>query len=278
MVSPDTDATASTRPASASSTSATESANLPTTGSGSSENHSNSSSSTSDNTTGTPPLDSPHDNTCDVFAQDCKIGEKCVPWDAAGDNTWNNSKCVAISGDGAPGEPCTAPSGPVAGIDDCAAGSICWDVDENNHGICTIQCSGSAEAPICPANHRCTIYAGTYLSLCFLLCHPLVDPCPDNSACIPGVDAFYCGIGAWDAQNQVNAPCSGAGSCDKGLACIDPLSAPLACDSRAFGCCQPFCKFPDGDCPNPDQQCLSWYPPRDTPPGYSDLGICFVPA
>jgi hypothetical protein len=38
----------------------------------------------------------PH--SCDPFAQDCPAGEKCVPYDLAGNN-WNANKCAAVVGD-----------------------------------------------------------------------------------------------------------------------------------------------------------------------------------
>ena len=42
---------------------------------------------------------------CDPFAQACPPGQKCVPWVDNGGGAWNATKCVDITGDGAPGDP-----------------------------------------------------------------------------------------------------------------------------------------------------------------------------
>jgi hypothetical protein len=46
-----------------------------------------------------------------------------------------------------------------------------------------------------------------------------------------------------------------------------------------MGCCTPFCEFPDGACPNPDQQCVQWFDPMMLPEGdpQLDIGFCGVP-
>lgn len=59
---------------------------------------------------------------CDVFAQDCPPGEKCVPWANDGGGVWNATRCSPVDDDpAAPGEPCTVEGGPTSGIDDCDA-------------------------------------------------------------------------------------------------------------------------------------------------------------
>jgi hypothetical protein len=55
---------------------------------------------------------------CDVFAQDCDPGQKCTAWAEGGGGAWNATKCVDVTGDGAPGEPCAAIGGGVSGMDD----------------------------------------------------------------------------------------------------------------------------------------------------------------
>ncbi len=213
---------------------------------------------------------------CDPFAQDCSAGQKCVPWGRH--NNWDGAKCVDIMGDGVPGEPCTAFEGPTAGIDDCALGSICFDVDVelNNSGICTSQCSGSVGAPVCPEKFICDLYAEQYLAVCILSCDPLiVDDCPEDQACIPGENSFDCVKGAWDANQQVNDACNGHGACAKGLACLSSTSGS-AC-AEGVGCCQPYCELPDGPCPDPDQSCQPWFDPRrGVPLGYEHVGVCAV--
>jgi len=225
------------------------------------------------------PSDLPGNGTiaCDNWAQDCPPGQKCVPWSEGGGGAWNATKCVDITGDGAPGDPCTAPEGGAAGIDDCALGSICWNVDAKNHGTCIAQCTGAPDAPICPPKSTCAEAAEAVLAICIPSCHPLLQDCPGTDLCIPNGDSFLCVLDASGDEGQTNDPCEFANNCDKGLVCLNTADASSACDPQSTGCCQPFCKFPDGPCPNPDQQCVQWFDPMmPIPPGYEDLGICAI--
>jgi len=218
---------------------------------------------------------------CDHFAQDCPPGQKCVPWADDGGSNWNATKCVDVTGDGAPGDPCFAPEGAAAGIDDCAVGSICWNVDQTLHGTCLRQCAGTPEAPICPQNSFCEFTAEHIIALCLTDCDPLQQDCPGGDLCIPIPDTshFICVLDASGDLGQANDPCEFADACDPGLVCIDPLDASSACDPRSPGCCQPFCQLSDPTCPNPDQQCVALFDPRrpDLPPDYKDIGTCRIP-
>ncbi len=231
---------------------------------------------TSSSSDSSPPLDSgTTDDNCDPYAQDCADGEKCVPWDRGG---FHSAKCVEVNGDRAPGEVCTTSEGQSAGGDDCALGSICFYTDLEGKGKCVELCTGSADSPICPQDHLCSIAAEQYLALCVQTCDPLVADCPESTACLPSNEAFFCVEGAWFPNQKTNDPCESQGSCDKGLACVSDGSD--ACDPLFAGCCQPYCKLPDGPCPNPDQQCRLWYGPPfydpdfDPPAGYEHVGVC----
>ena len=215
---------------------------------------------------------------CDPYAQDCPPGQKCAPY-AVGGSAWNATKCVDITGDGAPGDPCTAPGGGFDGPDDCALGAFCWDVGVDNQGTCVRQCSGSIDDPFCPPGYQCHIASEAAIALCLTGCDPLAEDCP-NSICVPNGDGFICAGDASAEAGQTNDPCEFINSCDPGLACLDPASASSACDLQAPGCCQPFCALPDGPCPNPDQQCVALFDPKrpDLPPDYKDIGTCRIPS
>jgi hypothetical protein len=216
---------------------------------------------------------------CNTFTQNCPVGQKCVPWVEGGGGFWNAAKCVEVTGDGAPGDPCFAPEGGVAGIDDCALGAFCWDVDATNHGTCIGQCTGSADAPICPPKASCAIAGDGVINLCFFGCDPLIQDCKGDELCIPQGDSFLCVLDASGEMGALNDPCEFANGCDKGLLCLNTASASIACQQGSQGCCQPFCEFPGSPCPNPDQQCLQWFDPmQPIPEGHEDVGVCAIPA
>jgi len=215
---------------------------------------------------------------CDVFRQDCRPGQKCAAWADDGATAWNATKCVEVTGDGAPGEPCTAIGGGVSGMDDCAFGAMCWDVDQSNHGTCIALCTGAPEAPQCLPGFHCPLVSEGVLNLCFADCDPLLQDCPADDLCIPGPDYFTCTFDASGDLGKTNDPCEFANACDPGLMCLDTAAASSACQPGSTGCCQPFCKFPNSPCPNPDQQCIPFFDPmQPIPPGYESVGICAIP-
>jgi len=217
-----------------------------------------------------PDLADGADLTCNPWAQNCPKGEKCAPWVPSGRGPFTDAKCVQIIGNQAPGETCTAPEG----IDDCASGSFCWEVDDDNHGVCFLQCTGNPDTPICPPKTGCRSDQYSVLALCFSDCDPLLQDCPKDNLCVQNVDSFVCIPDASGDEGQVNDACEFVGACDPGLVCFASVMASGNCDPQSSGCCQPFCSLPDGPCPNPDQQCL---PLEQTPSGFEHVGICAVP-
>ncbi len=258
------------------------------------------SAGTSDPTTGTPPeltggsedtgVDSfiltPDGGTagtfqCDVWKQDCMAGEKCAAWAEGGGSAWNATKCVAVTGTKVPGDVCSTEGGGVSGLDDCEAGAMCWDVNDQNEGVCVALCTGSEMQPQCDAGFSCLIANEGSLNLCLPGCDPLVQDCPGNNLCVPNNNEFLCVLDASGDGGKTNDPCEFGNACDKGLLCLNTSAASSACMQGSTGCCQPFCEFvqgQDGDCPNPDQKCVQWYDPMmEIPPGAEDIGVCAIP-
>lgn len=229
-----------------------------------------------------PDVPPPRPFACDVFAQDCKSGEKCVPFADGGSSGWNSTRCVAVTGDQQPGDPCTA-EGDLTGIDDCDFGATCWDVDKDTRvGHCVALCTGNADAPICddPAT-RCVIENGGVLNLCLPSCNPLLQDCAGDDLCIAAGGVFVCVLDVSGDAGQLNDPCEFINACDPGFACI-PAASSSACDPNSSGCCEPFCEYMQGmsgDCPNPDQACIQWFDPMmgPAPPGLENVGICAIP-
>jgi len=213
---------------------------------------------------------------CDVFAQDCPDGKKCAAVVSEGGGAYDSVRCVPVNGTGVHGEPCTAAS-PNDGLDTCAKGNMCWELDDEGNGTCVALCMGTEEAPICPHMGLCTISRPVYL--CSLGCDPLVQACPGFSGCYPIDDGFVCAVDASGDKGKANDPCESFNACDAGLQCADPDFVGTGCLPDLMGCCTPFCEFPGGACPNPDQQCVQLFDPLVLPKGDPQLaiGFCGVP-
>lgn len=234
-------------------------------------------SSTPATTTSTPVDLGDSTAKCDTFAPDCPVGQKCIPWIDDGFDSYNTARCVDVAGEALPGDPCTKG---LDGIDDCAAGSLCWGVDENNHGVCWVMCTGTVAEPECPPASSCGSSSQAVFGLCIPPCDPLAQDYPGDEICVPfDRQGWGCVVNASGDEGQPNDPCNFPEACDRGLMCLDAATASGACEMElAAGCCQPFCEFPEGACPNPDQACLSWYDQsEEVPSGYEDVGICAIP-
>jgi hypothetical protein len=222
--------------------------------------------------------DTPVVGECDVFLQDCKDGEKCAAVITDGGGAWNSSKCVPVSGSDVPGDACTAES-TADGLDSCAKGAMCWGVDMDGNGTCVELCMGTPDAPTCPNSGMCTIANDGFLNLCLPNCDPLLQDCAEGAACYPINDGFTCAPDASGDTGKANDPCEFINVCEAGLLCAGPEFVGAGCPAGSMGCCTPFCEFPDGVCPNPDQSCVQWFDPAMLPEGDPQLaiGYCGVP-
>lgn len=217
--------------------------------------------------------------SCDPFIQDCPQDQKCTVYLADEPVNLYASKCVMVIGNKQPGEPCTRMD--EESIDDCIKGAVCLYIDGKGHGLCALQCSGSADAPICLNGGVCITSDGGDLATCTPpLCNPLIQDCSDGEVCVPfpGYDEFVCIPDSSGDEGKTNDPCESE-TCDGGLVCVNKGFASSACDPMFAACCQPICKFPDEACPNADQSCIQWYAPTDFPPDDPrlEIGYCGIP-
>jgi hypothetical protein len=196
---------------------------------------------------------------CDPFAQDCPEGEKCVPYASTG-VTWDANKCVPVSGDGQPGEPCSS-GGIVEATDSCGADSICWD------GVCTAFCSGPADLPSCPDGTSCFVAGEGSIAICLPDCDPITQDCPEGLACVWANAGFSCVFTT--PGPAAGAPCSQR-ECGVGLLCVE---GPLVPGCRDSACCAPYCSLAAPSCPWPEAACVPFFE-SDPPPGYEDVGVC----
>jgi hypothetical protein len=217
---------------------------------------------------------------CDLFQQDCPRGEKCMPWANDGGSSWNALRCSPIVEDAdAVGEPCVVEGSAYSGIDSCAMGSMCWDVDpETLEGECVAFCVGDEAMPLCEdPGASCSIGGDSVLALCFPVCDPLLQDCDEGEACLPLNETFNCIV---DVSGELGAPgdgCDFINVCDPGTFCAAAELVP-GCDGPEFGCCTPFCDVDLGPLPClPGQECVSWWEPGQAPPELDHVGACALP-
>jgi hypothetical protein len=211
---------------------------------------------------------------CDPFLQDCPDGEKCVPYSSTA-SSLDANKCVAVIGDGQPGEPCIY-EGNVESTDDCDAESFCWDtMDVNGEqvGVCTAFCTGTPDEPICAPGTGCFIANEGSTTLCLSTCDPLMQACGPGLACYWGNTDFFCLVTTQDIA--LGEPCGFTNDCAGGLACIAADLLPN-CDGAA--CCASFCSVMAGEpCAQIGTECSAFFEQGMAPSGYEDIGVCMLP-
>lgn len=210
---------------------------------------------------------------CDIWEKDCPSGYKCMPYDTEEDGYWDGTRCVAESRNPDPvGAPCTATPGLADGVDSCAVGAVCWDIDTKGVGTCYAVCGGSLSSPVCPPGFYCETVDVYLFNSCQPSCDPLADECTDDFLCIPVATEWICVAGS-GANGPFGSDCLVPNSCQSGLVCLEANSA-VECSGDA-GCCTPVCDLTNPVCPGVGQECQPWY--GVPPPGFEDVGICKTP-
>ncbi|MBK8264466.1 MAG: ribulose phosphate epimerase [Nannocystis sp.] len=220
---------------------------------------------------------------CDIWAQDCPEGEKCMPWANDGGSAWNATKCSPLDMNAKPlGDECMG--GGVSGVDNCDKGSMCYYVDgETGLGVCIPFCIGTPDSPSCAdPNNQCSISNNGVLILCRQKCDPLLQDCEGAAACLPaaGSDFFVCIVDASGENGKAGDPCEFLNACDPGHFCATASFVP---DCVATGCCTEFCDLSDPDkdsqCSMQDKgvTCTNYYEPGTEPPGLENVGACLLP-
>jgi hypothetical protein len=227
-----------------------------------------------------PPPDLVPDG-CDLFAQDCPAGFKCMPYSNDGGAVWNDLRCTPIARDPqVAGASCTAED-PLSGVDDCELGSMCWDVDLDTHvGFCIDFCRGSEADPSCDgACESCHVYNSAPLALCVPDCDPIAQDCAEGQACYPIDDRFACSPDAAGSAGGIGEPCEFLNDCRGGSFCAGAERVP-GCEGT--GCCTPYCDVDLADVCDAmiaGTVCMPWYEPGRGPDGCATgtLGACALP-
>ena len=217
-------------------------------------------------------------NECDIFAQDCPPGQKCMPWANDGGSSWNATRCTPIAEDpGEPGDPCMVEGSGVSGIDDCELGALCWNVDpETNEGSCVAMCTGGFDHLVCEdPDTYCVVTAEGVLLPCLPSCDPLAQDCAEGQGCYPFVENWGCSPDASGDMGVFGDPCEFVNVCDPGLICVNAALVP-DCEG-GLGCCTEVCDLSAPVCTGAGQECLPWHEDGDAPIGYENVGACLLP-
>jgi len=226
---------------------------------------------------------------CDLFAQDCPPGEKCMPWAPNGGDAWHGWGCKPIADDPVGiDEVCHVQGGSATGIDDCELGAMCWDVDpKTNQGTCIPLCVNTPDDPLCDdPQRRCQPGSDNILWLCQPICDPVAQDCPAGQGCYYtiSVDLWQCTLDASGPAGAHGDACTYVNVCDPGLVCLEDFPVPpgLPCEGE-IGCCTEVCDLDDplGDmqCTGADlgQICQPLYEEGMVPPDYEHVGVCVLP-
>ncbi|EDM77707.1 hypothetical protein PPSIR1_38621 [Plesiocystis pacifica SIR-1] len=211
---------------------------------------------------------------CDMFAQDCPEGQKCVTyWDGG----WQPPICVDVVGDTPYGEPCTH-DGVNAPQDTCDADSWCFGfmrIEGEDVGTCTPFCLGDAEMAECPEGYACQISAEGP-AVCIDTCDPLLQNCPPLEACYWTNTQFACLPGGGVPLN--NVPCMFTNDCMGGSLC---LTGELFNLCEGANCCAEYCSIAGGDGPCTEEEdahvCVPFFEEGRAPEGWEDVGVCILP-
>jgi hypothetical protein len=217
---------------------------------------------------------------CDVWAQDCPRGSKCMPWDCpGGDEIWSSTTCSALDPNPAGiGEPCTIEESLYSGTDNCDIAAMCWDADPDTLvGECVAFCSGSEANPLCedPAT-ACFMGWDGVIIVCLPRCDPLASECAADEECMfdaaSSLGDFVCMPEVHVGPQAYGDDCSDALGCGTGLICREAAHVP--------GCVGTSCCTTLGDetappvCPDVTQTCLPLV--EAALPSHEDLCFCGV--
>lgn len=210
--------------------------------------------------------------SCDVWAQDCLPGERCMPWANDGTMYWNSVRCSPDLGEAEVGEACMVEGSAVSGIDDCPLGAMCLFVDPaTNLGECVANCEGSWENPQCAdPNAVCQIAFDGVMINCLPSCDPILQDCAQGACYSDLQGTFACGPTYGDGL-AVGEPCYTPWDCTTGSTCIDQDLLPDCVDVT---CCSAFCDLTMPDTCSEGLSCTPWYEEGQAPPGLERVGIC----
>ncbi len=210
---------------------------------------------------------------CTYAADDCPLGQKCMPISTDGDTYLDDQECRPVVAEpDRPGEACSILAEEGDGLDTCARHSVCRD------GVCVPMCLGTFDYGVCSSTEaRCEGNAAGTMNLCEWKCDPISQNCPQGQGCYPVDGLFQCA----PSPPSPGAPgsgesCSDINDCSSGLICANP---DVRSECTGFpGCCAEPCDVEAPDCPGA-LDCVAWYDgyPTLLPRHLENVGICVDP-
>lgn len=207
----------------------------------------------------------------DPIATGCPDGQKCAALVVGG--TRDTYRCVDDSPTLEMFEPCV--HAPNSGLDGCPASSACVPSNsETLDGFCLPMCLADEDCDV----GLCTEDPFTQLPVCADDCSPLEGLCPiPQLECLREQDHFVCAFPTeQDVGGQLD-PCDGFvdSGCAEGFVCMQGAIIP-SCESLTGFCCTAACDLSEGDSCDAPASCN---PIEDNPPpGFEDIGACYVPS
>lgn len=228
----------------------------------------------------------PAEPSCDPLAHDCPEGQKCVFYvpEWAGLRR-EATKCIEVTGEGRPFDPCTLPTGIGPEIsDDCGADSYCLEVyGTADHGFCAPYAM-LPEGDYCdhlPGTRYATENGSTFPDACLHYeCQPFFpDTCPEDMRCTFYPAYLYGSMMCWRVPEQQELPLGSAcdfGECGEGKLCAPADWLPACASER---CCTEFCDLalPEPSCATAGTRC-EHLPVNNyhNDPNFELLGACVL--
>ncbi|GEM_PF-1082912 len=217
---------------------------------------------------------------CDVWQQDCSVGDKCMPVDTDLDGYPDDNQCVPIEANPKDvGEPCTQSHG--GRFDDCREGAECMALTqpcgEPSEGTCVALCQGSPSAPECGAGEVCALWNSGTEPWCTDRCDILVQDCPEDWMCsVLSTNGPGCALDESGPSGEKNDPCAcDPGCCDPGFLCLDASMLALCNDTS---CCTEYCDVIASDCLGAaeGEECVPALELFGFDAGLEDVGVCML--
>lgn len=236
----------------------------------------------SDETTGDPPSfacpPEPFEKQCDLAAQDCPAGFRCVPFTTHEVEYLSDATiCTPVVEPAVDHlDPCQADTRGCT--DDCGQGDYCYPNVGDYGGLCLGFCGNDGDDAGCNAGELCLSCTKCTIGTCIPGCDPLVGECPEGApTCTFALGSGFGCVPRGEGIAGLGEQCQGYDWCAPGLHCVNEGDVD-GCDGLG-ACCTELCDLIDDDpgCSNPAHACITLFWPGPAPAGQEHVGVCALP-